>query len=119
MYIDVLYPDNTTKEVDCVRTGNVWVGTFEGSTLAGRVTQGYQIKADGVDENENPITGYVLGCGDVYVLDDTNDIKALVGKVALRYLDDIPASPTKGDALVVGEELKIYNGEEWVTISGG
>jgi len=119
VYIDVLYPDNTTKEVDCVRTGNVWVGTFEGSTLAGRVTQGYQIKADGVDENENPITGYVLGCGDVYILDDTNDIKALVGKTALRMLDDIPATPSKGDVLVIDEELKIYDGEEWVTISGG
>ena len=65
------------------------------------------------------MVGYVLSCGDVYILDDTNDIKALVGKVALRYLDDIPSAPVKGDVLVVGEELKIYNGEEWVTISGG
>ena len=116
MYIDVLYPDNTTKEVDCTRTGNVWVGTFEGSTLAGRVTQGYQIKADGVDENENPITGYVLGCGDVYILDDTNDIKALVGKTAMRYLDDIPSTPTKGDVVIVNGALKIYDGGEWYTV---
>lgn len=116
VYIDVLYPDNTTKEVDCVRTGNVWVGTFEGSTLAGRVTQGYQIKADGVDENENPITGYVLGCGDVYILDDTNDIKALVGKTALRMLDDIPATPAKGDVVIVNGVMKIYDGEEWYNV---
>ena len=116
MYIDVLYPDNTTKEVDCVRTGNVWVGTFEGSTIAGRVTQGYQIKADGVDENENPITGYVLGCGDVYILDDTNDIKALVGKTALRMLDDIPSTPAKGDVVIVNGVMKIYDGEEWYNV---
>ena len=116
VYIDVLYPDNTTKEVDCTRTGNVWVGTFEGSTIAGKVSQGYQIKADGVDENENPITGYVLGCGDVYILDDTNDIKALVGKTALRMLDDIPATPAKGDVVIVNGALKIYDGEEWYTV---
>ena len=113
VYIDVLYPDNTTKEVDCVRTGNVWVGTFEGSTVAGKVTQGYQIKADGVDENENAVSGYVLSCGDVYILEDTNDLKALVGKTAMRYLDDIPATPSKGDTIVVNGALKIYDGSEW------
>jgi len=43
----------------------------------------------------------------------------MVGKTTMRYLDDIPSTPSKGDVLVIGEELKIYNGEEWVTISGG
>lgn len=117
MYIDVLYPDNTTKEVDCVRTGNVWVGTFDGSTLAGRVTQGYQIKADGIDENENAVTGYVLSCGDVYILEDTNDIKALVGKTALRILADLPTTASEGDVIIQNDELKIFHDGEWVSIS--
>lgn len=63
-----IYPDNTTKSVDCVLTGGVWVGTIEGSATAGTYSQGYTIFADGTDENGNAVTGYVLGKGDVVIM---------------------------------------------------
>lgn len=48
--------------------GGVWVGTIEGSPTAGSCTNGYTVIADGIDENGNPVNGYVLGRGDVEIL---------------------------------------------------
>lgn len=111
--VSVLYPDNITREKEATRTGNVWVCTFEGCSTAGKVTQGLTILADGVDENNNEVTGYCLGKADVFVLEDDSDIARLVGKSTMRYLDDIPATPSKGDTIVVNGALKIYDGTEW------
>lgn len=66
--IVAIYPDSTSQTAECVLTGGVWVGTIEGSTTAGTLTQGYTILADGVDENGNDVTGYVLGKGDVEIM---------------------------------------------------
>ena len=66
--VRVVYPDITDKTAQCVLTGGVWVGTVEGSTAVGSFKNGYTVLADGVDENGNPVTGYVLGRGDVEIL---------------------------------------------------
>ena len=68
VYFTAVYPDSTVKTAECVLTGGVWVGTIEGSTTAGTLAQGYSIIADGVDENGNDVTGYVLGKGDVVIM---------------------------------------------------
>ncbi len=91
----------------------MWVCTFEGCNVAGKVTQGLTILADGVDENNEPVANYKLGKADVFVLEDDSDIARLVGKSTMRYLDDIPATPSKGDTIVVNGALKIYDGSEW------
>lgn len=67
-----IYPDDTSKTVDCVLTSGVWVGTIAGSTVAGTYTQGYTVFADGTDENGNAVTGYVLGKGDVVIMQANN-----------------------------------------------
>lgn len=117
--VSALYPNNRTVTKEATRTGSVWVATFDGCETAGKVTQGLTILADGLDEGNEPVENYKLGKADIYVLEDENDIRRMVAGSTLVYRDDIPATPSKGDVLVVGEELKIYNGEEWVTISGG
>lgn len=66
--VNVNYPDKTLKTAQCVLVGGVWVGTVEGSPTAGSCTNGYTVLADGVDENGNPVSGYVLGRGDVEIL---------------------------------------------------
>ena len=66
--IVAIYPDSTSQTAQCVLTGGVWVGTIEGSTTAGTLAQGYSIIADGVDENGNDVTGYVLGKGDIVIM---------------------------------------------------
>jgi hypothetical protein len=63
------YPDNSTKTANCVRVGCVWVGTIAGSTSSGKSENGFTIYANGIDENGNAVTGYVLGKGVVEILE--------------------------------------------------
>lgn len=66
--MNVNYPDKTLKTAQCVLVGGVWVGTIEGSSATGSYTNGYTVLANGTDENGNPVSGYVLGRGDVEIL---------------------------------------------------
>ena len=66
--MNVNYPDKTQKTAQCVLVGGVWVGTVEGSSATGSYTNGYTVLANGTDENGNPVSGYVLGRGDVEIL---------------------------------------------------
>ena len=116
VYVGLNYPDNTNVEKDATRQGNVWVATVEGCPIAGKTMGGFTIYADGTDEGGNEVTGYVLGNGDCYVMEKSEKISALVGKTTMRYLDDIPATPSKGDTIIVNGALKIYDGEEWYTV---
>ncbi len=66
--VTATYPEKTQKTAQCVLVGGVWVGTIEGSPASGTCTNGYTVIADGIDENGNPVSGYVLGRGDVEIL---------------------------------------------------
>lgn len=112
--LQVLYPNNITVTKNAVRSGSCWVATVEGSGVAGKVVQGYQVTASGTDEDGNPVEGYVLGCGDVFIMEATNDMKALVGKSAVRFLDDLPVTPVAGDMVLHNGGIKFYDGEEWI-----
>ena len=112
-------PDNTTKEKEAVRTGNVWVATIEGCETTGKVTQGYSIVAGGLDEDGNEVSGYILGKGDVFVIENRNDIKSLVDKISVRYLEDIPSTPVTGDLIEYGGNLRFYDGEQWIVLATG
>lgn len=118
VYIIATSPNNTTQEIDCVRTGNVWVGTFNGCQTAGKVLQGVSIMADGVDENNQPVEGYCLGKSDYYVMDAQSDIKALVEKYEVRYLEELPTNPSTGDMVLFNGTMKFYTGSEWVDFGG-
>ena len=86
--IVAIYPDSTSQTAECVLTGGVWVGTIEGSTTAGTLTQGYSILADGVDENGNDVTGYVLGKGDVVILQSNSTPEPEPSTIFVRLQDD-------------------------------
>ena len=111
-------PDNTTIEKTAVRTGSVWVATLEGCATAGKVIGGYEVLADGIDEDGNEVTGYVLGKGDTFILDDDTEAARLVGKVAVRYMDELPDEPTAGDLLNANGELRLFDGENWISLGG-
>lgn len=73
--------------------------------------------ADGLDENGITVNGYVLGCGDLYVLDNDTNLEPLVDKSYVKYCASTPSTPMRGDLVVVVENgntiVKIYNGTEW------
>jgi len=67
--LKALYPDGNIVAAPCVLVGGAWVGTLEGTDTTGTVKNGFTITANGVDENGGNVRGYVLGVGDIKVLE--------------------------------------------------
>lgn len=116
--VQVTYPDSQIVSKECVRTGNVWVGTLEGTSSVGSVCKGYQITASGVDEDGNEVSGYVLGAGDVVIMELDGSIYPIESADYIRIFDEQPTNPKKGDAYFENETLKIYDGSEWKSVGG-
>ena len=115
------YPDDSAPTVECVKGADgVYVATIPATATSGRVTNGLQIIADGIDERGEPVTGYVLGMADfaVYLRDMTIEGAAGV-KYYLHLLNAEPTDPKEGDAYLDGSTLAIYHDGEWTEIAGG
>lgn len=118
VYFTANYPDNRIVTAQCVLTGGCWTGTIVGSTVTGTSLNGYTISANGIDENGNPITGYVLGKGSVEILDADTKLAPTDPIFYIHVLNTKPENPTKGDAYVDGGVWYFYNGDNWVTLGG-
>lgn len=111
--ITATYPDNSIVSSSCVLTGGCWTGTIYGSTSVGKSLNGYTISANGIDENGEPIEGYVLGKGDVVIL-DADGRTIIDGKVTyLHLLDAMPEDPKEGD-VIFDDGWKIYHDDAWI-----
>jgi len=109
------YPDNTSQSVSCVKTGNAWSATIPASAAPGMSKNGYLVTADGVDENNNPVSGYVLGVGDVLILNRDSTITVGETTYYLHLVDETPDNPHKGDLdLTTG---KVYDGTQWIALA--
>lgn len=112
----VKYPDNSTIVKNAVRNGCVWVATIQGTDIAGKVSNGYEIVASGKDEDGNEVNGYVLGCGDVIVINrDVNATKD-IEKFYVKWNDELPTNPAKGDVIYRNGNVRLFNGSEWLTL---
>lgn len=117
VFIHLNYPDNTTVQKECVLNGNIWIGTVEGCATSGTSINGFIVTASGIDENENVITNYVLGAGDLYVkdLDGTIDPERVGTK--MYFNDTLPTNPKKGDATFIDGVLNVYDGTNWTPVA--
>jgi len=62
------FPDGSTTTRAAVQSANgVWVATIPATATSGRTANGLRIMADGVDENGEAVTGYILGVADFAV----------------------------------------------------
>ena len=112
--VAVSYPDNTTTTRAAVRTADgIWTATIPGTATSGRTPAGLRILADGIDENGNLVTGYVLGFADFAVLSFSPVPAPGETFWPLRYFDTAPAVPKKGDSTTIDGVLKFYNGTVW------
>ena len=102
------YPDNSIKTVNCVLTGGVWVGTIEGSTSTGTSENGYTIYASGIDENGNPVSNYILGKGNIEILDTDGTITPSVTVSYVHMLSAQPDNPKEGDLYPLSGEYYIW-----------
>jgi hypothetical protein len=76
---------------------------------------GYTVFADGTDENGNAVSGYVLGKGDVVVLDANGTLNPGSRRDYVRVLSAEAQTPVEGD-LWRGEDGVWYiwqGGEAW------
>lgn len=118
VYVQATYPDGDVYSKECVRTGNVWVGTLPGPQTPGSSEKGFVVAADGTDEDGNPVTGYVLGVGDVKIMDIAGGLTPETHARILRLFDQMPENPKKGDAYLVDNVLKVYDGTQWKDVGG-
>lgn len=97
VYVTAAYPDNSIKSADCILVGGIWVCTVAGSASTGFSQNGYTIYADGKDENGNEVTGYVLGKGDITILESDGTITPDETSYYVHMLSAEPTSPKEGD----------------------
>jgi hypothetical protein len=97
VYVSVVYPDGEIKTADCVPVGGVYVCTVAGAGVSGTTENGYTIFADGTDENGNAVTGYVLGRGNVTILDDDGILQPDAKRYYVRMLSADTENHFEGD----------------------
>lgn len=98
--VRVSYPDNTTHEDNCVNVNGIWVSTLPPSTMTGKSANGYQILASGIDEDGSAVDGYVLGSGDVVILDIDPTVSVDDQTYYLHMKETRPENPVKGDSYI-------------------
>ena len=114
--VSATHPDNVIASANAVQTGAVWTATLAGSSTPGKVSNGFVITASGVNENGDPVTGYVLGIGDFNVLDRDGTITPGATTYYAHLVDEIPQTPHKGDLANFDGVYKLYNGEAWISL---
>lgn len=119
VYVAYNYPDNVSDRKECVLTGGCYVGTIPESTLTGKSVNGYSVVADGTDEDGNPVVGYVLGKGDIFILDADGHITVDGKTVYLHFVNSMPDSPVEGDVILDSGAWKIYHNSQWIDFGGG
>ena len=113
VFATIAYPDNTVKTVECVLTGGIYVATFDGCSVTGKVENGLTISANGKDENDNVVTGYVLGKGDVDIMDARDSVNPSKTVYYIHLLEDEPDVPMDGDMYKKDGNYVVYqNGVE-------
>ena len=110
VYIVAVYPDGTIKTASCVLVGGVWVGTIEGTPTSGKSENGYTIFADGTDENKNAVTGYVLGKGDIEILEADGSLSPDAARYYVKLLSAEAEEPREGDLYPTAGGYAIWQG---------
>jgi len=116
VYASVAYPDNTITTKEAKKNGETYSITFDGCDSSGIVESGFQVLADGNDENGNNVSGYVLGVGDVEVLERDIGIALSGIQCYAHVLDDVPLQPRKGDMCQISGNWNMYDGSQFVSM---
>jgi hypothetical protein len=116
VFVAATFPDGSTTTRAAVQSANgVWVATLPATTTSGRTANGIRIMADGIDENGEAVTGYILGVADFAVASLGVAPAPEPGETSwqMLYFDAVPSTLRKGDVAKVDDVLKLYNGTAW------
>ena len=106
------YPDGSIKTANCVLTGGVWVGTIEGTQTSGTSKNGYTIFASGTDENGEAVSGYILGKGDIEILEADGTLNPDAPSYYVHLLSAQADAPKEGDMYPTLSGYMIWQGGE-------
>lgn len=95
--ISATYPDNQITTKDCTLVGGVWICTMPSCDVSGNVSRGYAVIAKGKDESGKDVESYILGRGDIYVIDADIKTNALPKTYSVTLCPNKPDNPTDGD----------------------
>ncbi len=114
--VTAAYPDNSIVTKGCVLVGGCWVGTLAGTDSVGKTASGFTVTANGIDEDGNETKGYVLGVGDLVLLD--RDATAAAGKTShyIHLLAEKPEKANEGDAYLEEDILNVFVNGSWFPI---
>ena len=112
--VAVAYPDNSARTFAAtISADGVWTATIAATATNGRVVNGFQVLADGIDETGAAVEGYVLGVADFAVFSRDMTIDAGGTSWYMHLFDTAPNPPRKGDVAPVDGALKYYDGTAW------
>lgn len=116
VFVSANYPDNSMVSAKAVETAGIYVATLPASSVAGSSANGYTVTANGIDENGAAVEGYILGKGDLEILNADGTITVGETTYYIHIVPTKPASPHKGDFALDTKEL--YDGEKWISLGG-
>lgn len=118
VYAQAKYPDDSEITIAAAKGAEgVWTATIPATEYSGRVKSGFTILADAIDENGDPVSGYVLGIADFAVYTRDLTITPGVPSYGLHYFNAAPDPAKVGDVASIDGDLKLYNGTAWVGFS--
>lgn len=113
VFISVTMPSNEIVSRPCVNVSGVWVATLPGCDTTGTSENGYEITANGVDEQGTAVTGYCFGRGDFEVMERDGTIFVGGKSYYFHFLDAVTEHPNKGDVAIIDGAIKWFDGEGW------
>jgi hypothetical protein len=116
VFVAASFPDGSTTTRAAVQSADgVWVATLPATATSGRTENGFRVIADGIDENGEAVTGYIIGVADFAVasLDVTPAPEPGETSYQMLYFDAVPSVLHKGDVTTIDGVLKFYNGSAW------
>lgn len=117
VFVNVTYPNNIGISKECVLTGGVWVGTVDGCSTSGEVENGFVVTASGIDENNQTVSNYVLGVGNLYVKELDGSISPGTTAARMYFYETLPTTPNEGDSTFIEGVLNVYDGTQWKPVA--
>ena len=86
--ISFAYPNGEIVYAQCALVGGAWVGTVQETDTAATSENGFTIFANGIDENGHEVLGYILGKGDLTVLEADGTLRPVSGMHYVKLLNE-------------------------------
>lgn len=117
----VINPDSMAQAYEATREGSAYQVTIPAEAFggSGSVENGIMISASGTNERGETVGQWILGSGNLVVMQHNGTVKPGERRTVVHYYDVAPLNPIKGDVAKINGVFSIFDGVEWQTIGGG